>query len=91
MLKLDIAEKAKAFIKKRQLKHQKQIVAKIQNLREDPFPSDSKSLKGSLDYKRADVGEYRIIYRVKGDTLIVAMVGKRNDDEVYRRFRKNLR
>ena len=37
-------------------------------------------------YRRADIGEYRIIYRVAGDTLEVLLIGKRNDDEVYHRF-----
>ncbi len=30
----------------------------------------------------------RVIYRVEGDTLFVASIGKRNDSEVYRRFSK---
>lgn len=86
MLKLRVAKAASRFVKTRPLKHQKQIVAKIQSLREDPSPSDSKLVKGSQHFKRADVGEYRVVYRVEDDALFVAGVGKRNDDEVFRRF-----
>ena len=52
---------------------------------EDPEPPDS-SLIG-YPYRRADIGEYRIVYRVEGDCLKVALIGKRNDDEVYRQLK----
>ena len=85
MLKLDLSNKVRAFISSRQPKHQRQIVAKIRDLRGDPHPSDSKLLKGKArDFKRASIGEYRIVYRVENDVLYVAAVGKCNDDEVYR-------
>lgn len=87
MLKLRLSKDADGFITTRQPKHQRQIAAKIQNLRSDPTPTDSKAMKGSRrKFRRADIGEYRIIYRVEADTLHVAIVGKRNDDEVYRRL-----
>ena len=52
-----------------------------------PFPNDSERLKG-MDLSRVDVGEYRIIYRVRGDMLDVPIIGKRNDDEVYKRLKR---
>ena len=63
------------------------MLLKILALCSDPKPSDSQRLKGSAEgYSRADFGEYRIIYRVEGDVLEVHLIGKRNDDEVYRQF-----
>jgi len=89
MLRLDVSDNARRFIARRQLKHQRQIVAKIQDLRDDPRPVDSKVLKGtSRGFRRADIGEYRIVYRVEDETLYVFDVGKRNDDAVYRQFRR---
>jgi mRNA interferase RelE/StbE len=87
MLKLDVSKPASRFAQTRQPKHQRQIAARIQALRNDPSPPDSKALKsGQPGEKRVDVGEYRILYKVEGDTLYVILIGKRNDDEVYRRF-----
>jgi mRNA interferase RelE/StbE len=43
-------------------------------------------LKGYAEYRRSDIGEFRIIYRIKEDTVIIALVGKRNDNEVYNQF-----
>ena len=89
MLRLDLSASARGFISTRQPKHQRQIASKIQDLLVDPQPADSKMLKGTnREFRRADVGEYRIIYKVQNGILHVSDVGRRNDDEVYRRFRR---
>lgn len=91
MLKVDILRTAAKSLRRLPPKHRKQVARKIYGLRDDPAPSDSKHLKGtSATYRRADVGEYRIIYRVDHDTLRVILVGERNDQEVYRRLRRRL-
>jgi mRNA interferase RelE/StbE len=68
-------------------KQARQIGNKILALRHDPQPPDAKPLR-SHPYWRADVGECRIIYHVEQDTLVVPLIGKRNDAEVYRRLRR---
>lgn len=84
-----LSKDAISFIEKMQLKHAKQVLLKILDLCREPEPIDSIQLKGSKDgFRRADSGEYRIIYRVQGDVLEIALIGKRNDDEIYRRFSK---
>lgn len=58
-------------------------------LMKNPYPNDSKKLKG-YDFYRIDVGEYRVVYKViEGSVLCVPIAGKRNDSDVYRRL-KNL-
>jgi len=62
---------------------------KIIELCSNPTPQDAKMLKGtSGDFWRVDAGEYRIIYRLEDDVLKVPLIGKRNDDEVYREMRR---
>ena len=34
------------------------------------------------------IGEYRIIYRIQEDILKIALIGKRNDAEVYRQLER---
>ncbi len=72
------------------VKHQAQIKQKITSLRDDPKPNDSKALKGGFPYLRVDSGEYRIIYRIEDNTIFVILVGKRNDNAVYRSFKRLL-
>ena len=51
----------------------------------NPKPHDSKELKGQ-PYRRTDIGEYRIIYRVVENVLKIALVGKLNDSAVYKKL-----
>jgi mRNA interferase RelE/StbE len=67
-------------------KQYRQVARRIISLMADPRPHDSERLKGH-DYLRVTVGEYRIVYQVGGEELHVLLIGKRNDDEVYRRLR----
>lgn len=89
MYKLDITRSAGKLLKKLPPKQYRQIVGTILELRENPTPHDSKQLTGFPEYRRVDIGEYRIVYRVDSDTVFIAVVGKRNDDEVYRQFKKH--
>lgn len=59
----------------------------------EPLPTDSKQLKGYPNYYRVDSGEYRIVYRYKpeDDLVEVILVGKRNDDEVYKKLERLLK
>lgn len=88
MLKLNITKQVFKFFRPLPAKQYRQVFNKILALMNDPEPSDSSPLIG-YPYRRADIGEYRIVYRVEEDCLKVALVGKRNDDEVYRQL-KNL-
>ncbi|MBT4289537.1 MAG: type II toxin-antitoxin system RelE/ParE family toxin [Deltaproteobacteria bacterium] len=91
MLKIDITKSAGKFIKKLPPKQYRQVVSTIFNLRENPTPQDSKKLIGYSEYYRVDIGEYRIIYRFDSEILYIALVGKRNDDQVYRQFKQSNR
>jgi mRNA interferase RelE/StbE len=92
MAKLDGLESVLEFIKGLQPKIAAQIAKKVLSLNIDPLPTDSKELKGYTDYYRVDSGEYRIIYRfdTEQDLVEVILVGKRNDDEVYKQLRRLL-
>jgi mRNA interferase RelE/StbE len=90
MLRIKFARAARKAIETFPAKHKRQLAAKISDLRLDPNPNDSIQLKGKVhEYRRADVGEYRIIYRVEGDELLIAAVGRRNDDAIYKEFERS--
>ena len=88
MHKIDITKPAGKFIKKLPPKQYRQVVGTILGLRENPTPRDSEQLRGSPQYQRVDIGEYRIVYRFDKETIYIAVVRKRNDDEVYKRFKQ---
>ena len=87
MLSLDLTHQAKDFLARLDPKQFRQIVKKIFSLMDEPKPGDAKPLHGYL-YWRADIGEYRIVYRVEQNILKVALVDKRNDDEIYKMLKR---
>ena len=90
MLKLDITHDCLKFLRSLDPKQFRQVVTTLFELLRTPEPHDSASLSGSA-LRRVDIGEYRLVYRVDGDLLRVPLIGKRNDDEVYRNLRRLLR
>lgn len=66
-------------------KHRLQVERHIDDLGRDPFPPDAAALKGQrfkgLYRKRS--GDYRIIYQVQHDRLIVLVVKIGNRRDVY--------
>jgi len=83
--KLDLTHDALGFLKSLPPKQFRQVVTKAFELMANPEPHDSKVLVG-YEYRRADVGEYRIVYRFDRDFVYVALIGKRNDSDIYKRL-----
>ncbi|KYC38774.1 cytotoxic translational repressor of toxin-antitoxin stability system [Scytonema hofmannii PCC 7110] len=92
MAKLDGLETVLDFLKGLQPKIAAQIAKKVMSLNVEPLPADSKDLVGYTGYHRVDSGEYRIVYRFDADADLVQviLVGKRNDDEVYKQLKRLL-
>jgi mRNA interferase RelE/StbE len=87
MLKLEIKRPAYNCLIELQAKQFKQVMLSIIRLTKDPYPNDSQKLAG-YPYYRVDVGEFRVIYDIEDkETVRIILVGKRNDDEVYKRLR----
>jgi len=85
--KLALSKNVVGFLNDLQAKQFKQVLGKILSLLNEPAPPDSQLLKGFGDLRRADIGEFRIVYRFDEAVVAVSLVGKRNDDEIYKRLR----
>lgn len=89
MLKIEISRRADKFIDSLPAKQKKQVTSKILELRSNPEPHDSIKLKDHAPFRRASVGEYRIIYYVRESVvLVIFLVGKRNDDDIYKQLKR---
>lgn len=87
MLNISLSKDAKNFIAHLPKKHARQIVVKIKELSITGHAQDSKLLHSSNGkYFRVDSGEYRIVYQKQDDELLILLVGKRNDNEIYKLF-----
>jgi mRNA interferase RelE/StbE len=64
---------------------QRRVVSAIDALADDPRPHGVRKLAGSENVYRVRVGDYRIVYQVFDDVLIVHVVRVGHRRDVYRR------
>ncbi len=84
MRKIDLSKQARDFLQRLPAKHALQIAKKVKLLAEDAEGQPTEMLKGYAPMRRLRAGEYRIVYLVAADVVKIALVGKRNDDEIYK-------
>jgi len=60
------------------------IIEAVETLVSNPFPSGVKKLSGSERTYRLRVGNYRIIYEVERDKLVIHVLRVRHRKQAYR-------
>lgn len=90
MLEIDVSDDAYAFLRTLPEKHERQLIARIERLAENPRHPTSKILEGYAPLRRLRSGDYRIIYFVDKNILKIPLIDKRGDDKVYRRLKQLL-
>ena len=65
---------------------QRQIIKKVEVLRNDPRPPVAKQLKSAEKFHRLRVGDYRVIYLVEGKHLVVLVVSIGDRKDIYDRL-----
>ncbi|MGH7783214.1 MAG: type II toxin-antitoxin system RelE family toxin [Candidatus Binatia bacterium] len=63
----------------------KRILSRVKRLADDPRPEGSQKLSGQPDRYRIRQGNYRIIYSVKDEQLVVIVVKVGHRREIYKR------
>ena len=82
--KLFIEKVAQKELSKVPHKEQLRIIAAVKNLTENPRPPGVKKLTGR-DAWRIRIGNYRIIYEIQEDKLIVLIVHIGHRKDIYRK------
>lgn len=89
-MNLEITKAAIKFLDGLDGKQYKQVVGTVLSLLKNPLPNDSSNLKGAKNgEKRVDIGEYRIIYTFNNQLVSILIIGKRNGDEVYKKWNQS--
>jgi mRNA interferase RelE/StbE len=63
---------------------QTRVAQKIDALANDPFPRGSTKLEAQDNLRRIRVGDYRIIYQVRQETLVVFVIRVKQRGDAYR-------
>jgi mRNA interferase RelE/StbE len=82
--KLRIERAAQKGLSKISHREQDRIIAAIQNLSDNPRPSNAKKLT-ARDAWRMRVGKYRVIYEIYADTLVVLVIHIGHRKDIYRK------
>lgn len=65
----------------------RRIISAVEDLRTDPRPAQSTQLKGApANWLRVRIGDYRIVYEVNDDRLLILVLRVGHRSEVYRRL-----
>jgi len=86
LYKIQWKSSAKKEFKKIDKTEIKKIFLSIENLSNDPFPTNYKKLLGTESIYRIKVGNYRVIYSIEKDELIIEIIRVRHRKEAYRKF-----
>jgi mRNA interferase RelE/StbE len=62
------------------------LTSRVDRLAEDPRPPGSKRLSGAQDLYRIRMGDYRVIYAIRHEVLLVLVMKVGHRREVYRRL-----
>ncbi len=82
--KVEITPAAQRQIKKLIQSVQLAIVERLEQLAENPRPPGVLKMQGAESLYRIRVGDYRIIYEIQDQTLLIAVVKVGHRGDVYR-------
>ena len=82
--RIEIKKSAAKELEKIKGKDQERIIARIRGLAQDPRPTNSKKLSGEEKY-RIRQGNYRILYQIFDDIVLVVVVKIGHRRDVYKK------
>lgn len=86
MYQIEFSKKAQKQFKVLPKSTQNRLIAKINLLSENPRPVDCKKLKGVKDLFRLRVGDYRVVYTIEDEYLLILIVEVGHRREVYKDY-----
>jgi mRNA interferase RelE/StbE len=84
MYTVELKPQAGRFIEGQNRKIQRQLIRRIEALRKDPRPAGSKLLHAAKKIYRVRSGNYRIIYQIKDEKLLIIIVKVSDRKDIYR-------
>ncbi|MFV0340722.1 MAG: type II toxin-antitoxin system RelE family toxin [Parachlamydiaceae bacterium] len=81
---IEISASAEKFLEKVPQRDRLKIIEKIDALESTPLPIGCKKLQGHKELYRLRSGDYRIIYTINKDRLLILVVEIGHRKEIYR-------
>jgi mRNA interferase RelE/StbE len=82
--RIELSKRAERDFRQLPRNAQRQVARKMEALKEEPRPAGAKQLSATEGIYRVRSGDYRILYRIEDDVLLVLVVRIGDRREVYR-------
>ena len=89
--RVQLAPKAAKYLRGLPKKIARQIIAKLGSLAATPRPRGCEKIKTDRERFRIHAGNYRIIYEVQDDVLLVLVIRIDHRQSVYKRHKRSIK
>jgi mRNA interferase RelE/StbE len=84
--RIEFAPKAERDFKALDGSIRRRMARRIQSLADNPYPQGIKKLEGEDELYRLRVGDYRVLYQVQRQRVVILVVGIGHRRDIYRRI-----
>ncbi len=86
--RIEVTPRALKYLKALPTRERQRMADQIDALGNNPRPQNCKKLKGREDFYRIRVGDYRVVYRIEDDVLLILIVRIGDRKEIYEIIRR---
>lgn len=87
MYEILLSKEAHKFVAKQDATTKKRLKTAFLELAEDPFSNRNvKRIRGTHDLLRLRVGDYRIVFSIEDDRMVIMVIDIDNRGDVYKRL-----
>ena len=86
--RIEVTPRARKNLRALPKRERQRTAEQIDALKTDPRPTGCKKLKGRKDFYRIRVGDYRVVYQIKDEVLLILIVRIGNRKETYEIIRR---
>jgi mRNA interferase RelE/StbE len=86
--RIEVTPRARKDLRALPKRERQRIAEQIDALTTDPRPTGCKKLKGREDFYRIRVGDYRVVYQIEDEVLLILIVRVGDRKEIYKIIRR---
>ena len=86
--RIEVTPRARKDLKALPRRERPRVAEQIDALKSDPRPKGCRKLKGREDFYRIRVGDYRVVYRIEDEILLILIVRIGDRKEIYEIIRR---
>ena len=86
--RIEVTPRARKDLKALPKRERQRVAEQIDILKTDPRPTGCKKLKGREDFYRIRVGNYRVVYQIENEILLILIVRVGDRKEIYEIIRR---